>query len=45
VRDSNERLRDMLEAIAAIERHLDRDKAALDKNEQRQIWFLRHIQI
>ena len=45
MRDPNERLRDMLEAIAAIERHLDSDKAAFDKDELRQIWFLRHLQI
>ncbi len=45
MRDPNERLRDMLEAIAAIERHLDRDKAAFEQDELRQIWFLRHLQI
>lgn len=45
MRDPKERLRDTLEAIAAIERHLDRDKAAFEHDELRQIWFLRHLQI
>jgi uncharacterized protein with HEPN domain len=45
VRDPNERLRDKLEAIAAIERHLDCDKAAFEQDELRQAWFLRHLQI
>lgn len=45
MRDPNERLRDMLQAIAAVERHLERDKAAFEQDELRQIWFLRHLQI
>jgi hypothetical protein len=45
VRDPNERLRVILEAIAAIERHLDCDKAALEQDELRQAWFLRQLQI
>jgi len=45
VRDPNERLRDILDAIEAIERHLDCDKAAFEQDELRQTWFLRHLQI
>ena len=45
MRDPAERLRDILEAITAIERHLDCDKAAFEQDELRQNWFLRHLQI
>ena len=45
MRDSAERLRDILEAIEAIERHRDGDRAALEHDELRQTWFLRHLQI
>jgi uncharacterized protein with HEPN domain len=45
MRDPGERLRDILEAIAAIERHADRDKKAFEKDELLQGWFLRHLQI
>jgi uncharacterized protein with HEPN domain len=45
VRNPAERLRDILEAIAAIERHRDGDKAAFEADELRQTWFLRHLQI
>jgi uncharacterized protein with HEPN domain len=45
VRDPKERLRDILEAIAAIERHLDGDKAVFEADELLQTWFLRHLQI
>jgi uncharacterized protein with HEPN domain len=38
-------LRDILEAIAAIERHSGTDKAAFDQDELLQTWFLRHLQI
>jgi len=38
-------LRDILEAISAIERHMDGDKAAFEHDELRQAWFLRHLQI
>ena len=33
MRDPKERLRDILEAIAAIERYLNRDKAAFERDE------------
>ncbi len=45
MRDSKERLRDILDAIAAIERYYDQDKATFEQNELLQVWFLRHLQI
>ncbi len=45
MRDPRERLRDILEAIAAIERHLDRGKADFEQDELLQGWFVRHLQI
>ncbi len=48
MRDPKERLLDILDAIAAIaaiERHRGRDKAAFEGEELLQVWFLRHLQI
>lgn len=45
MRDPKERLRDILDAIAAIERYRQRDKAAFERDELLQVWFLRHLQI
>jgi uncharacterized protein with HEPN domain len=45
VRNPAERLRDILEAIAAMERHQNGDKAAFEADELLQTWFLRHLQI
>jgi uncharacterized protein with HEPN domain len=45
VRDPKERLRDILEAIAAIERHLDRGRTAFEQDELLQGWFVRNLQI
>ncbi len=45
MRDPKERLLDILEAIDAIERHPGRDKAAFERDELLQVWFLRHLQI
>ena len=45
MRDPKERLRDILDAIAAIERHPEPDKAAFQRDELLQVWFLRHLQI
>lgn len=45
MRDPQERLRDILEAIAAVERYSDRDRAAFEEDELLQAWFLRHLQI
>jgi uncharacterized protein with HEPN domain len=36
---------DILDAIAAIERHPGQDKAAFERDELLQVWFLRHLQI
>jgi uncharacterized protein with HEPN domain len=45
MRDPKERLRDILEAIAAIQRHALCDRMAFDGDELLQSWFLRHLQI
>lgn len=45
MRDPKERLRDILDAIAAIERHRPRDKEAFEGDELLQNWFVRHLQI
>jgi hypothetical protein len=39
------RLRDILEAIAALERHTPRNQAAFADDEPIQVWCLRHLQI
>ncbi|GIW81349.1 MAG: hypothetical protein KatS3mg105_3156 [Gemmatales bacterium] len=45
MRDAKERLLDILEAIAAIERYAGRDKVAFERDELLQVWFLHHLQI
>ncbi|HPP13014.1 MAG TPA: DUF86 domain-containing protein [bacterium] len=45
MRDVQERLRDMLEAIAAIERHAGGTKAEFECDERLQVWFVYHLQI
>jgi uncharacterized protein with HEPN domain len=45
VRDPAERLRDILEAIAAIERRMPPSKAALEQDELLQVWCLRFLQL
>jgi len=45
MRDPKEQIRDILEAIAAIERYLDRGRAAFEQDELLQGWFVRHLQI
>ncbi len=45
MRDPKERLRDMLEAIVAIERYLHRGRAAFEQDELLQGWFVRNLQI
>lgn len=45
MRDPAERVRDVLEAITAIERHIDCSKEAFERDELLQTWFLRHLQI
>jgi uncharacterized protein with HEPN domain len=45
MRDPAERVKDMLEAISAIERYVGRGKAAFEEDELLQGWFVRHLQI
>jgi uncharacterized protein with HEPN domain len=45
MREPKDRLRDILEAIAAIHRYRDRDRSAFEQDELLQVWFLRHLQI
>ncbi len=45
MRDPKERLQDILEAIAAIDRYRDRDRSAFEQDELLQVWFLWHLQI
>ena len=45
MRDHKERLRDILEAIANIERYAIRGKQAFESDELIQNWFVRHLQI
>ena len=45
MRDPRERLRDSLEANSAIERYLNRGRAAFEQDELLQGWFVRHLQI
>jgi len=45
VRDPEERLRDILEAIANIERYALRGREAFENDELIQNWFVRHLQI
>ena len=45
MRDPKERLQDILQAIAAIERYRDRDRTTFEHDEMLQVWFLRHLQI
>lgn len=45
MRDPRERLRDILEAIANIERYAARGRQAFESDELIQNWFVRHLQI
>jgi len=45
LRDPLERLRDILEAAAAIQRHVPSNREAFDENELLHGWFVRHLQI
>ena len=44
MRDSRERLRDILEAIGHIERYAVRGRQAFEQDELIQNWFVRHLQ-
>jgi len=45
MRDPEERLRDILDAIANIERYSARGRQAFESDELIQNWFVRHLQI
>ncbi|MBL2912045.1 DUF86 domain-containing protein, partial [Klebsiella pneumoniae] len=45
MRDPKERLRDILEAIARIERYASRGREAFEHDELIQVWIFHHIQI
>ncbi|RME90733.1 MAG: DUF86 domain-containing protein, partial [Verrucomicrobia bacterium] len=45
MRDPKERLRDILEAIARIERYASRGREAFERDELIQVWIFHHIQI
>lgn len=45
MRDPKERLRDILDAIARIERYASRGRAAFEQDELIQVWMFHHIQI
>ncbi len=45
MRDPKERLRDILEAIARIERYASRGREAFEKEEMIQVWVVHHLQI
>lgn len=45
MRDPKERLRDILDAIANVERYAARGRQAFESDELIQNWFVRHLQI
>jgi uncharacterized protein with HEPN domain len=45
MRLDSDRVADMLDAIAAIERHKPSSEAEFDADEMVQVWILRHVQI
>jgi uncharacterized protein with HEPN domain len=45
VREPGERLRDILDAIARIERYAERGREAFERDELIQSWCVRHLQI
>lgn len=45
MRDPKERLRDVLDAIARIERYATRGREAFEQDELIQVWIFHHIQI
>ncbi len=45
MRDPKERLRDILDAVANIERYSVRGRQAFENDELIQNWFVRHLQI
>lgn len=45
MRDPKERLRDILDAIAKIERYAARGREAFEREELIQVWILYHLQV
>lgn len=45
MRRDDERLQDILEAIARIERHAVKDREQFDRDEMLQTWYLHHLLI
>ena len=45
MRDNKERLRDILEAIAQIEKYATQGKEEFQQNELIQVWIVHHLQI
>ncbi len=45
MRDDRERLRDIMEAIERIETYAAKGRAAFERDELIQVWFLRYLQI
>ena len=45
MRDPKERVADVIEAIAAIERHLPKERSDFDRDELLHGWFVRNLQI
>lgn len=45
MRDDRTRLQDMLDAIAAIQRHTSHGRTAYENNELVRVWVLHHMQI
>jgi len=45
VRDDRERLQDVLDAIARINKYADRGRTSFDQDELIQTWIIHHIQI
>lgn len=45
MRDDRDRCRDVLDAIAAIQRHTRGGKAEFDRDELIRVWCLRHIEV
>jgi uncharacterized protein with HEPN domain len=45
MREDRERLQDMLDAIAAIERYIQQDRQAFEEQELIQVWVAHHLQI
>ena len=45
MRDQTEQLKDIIEAVASIERYAARGRDALESDELIQVWMVYHLQI